>query len=558
MNIYGICFVRLDADSPRLFGFPEFLAGLALMALVWSITDIRYRFRISSAPLPLEKVTFGVISSIGALTILTDLWRSEEWPVPCGNILTPNSWQALLATTLLIAFLLWAWFAFIKPPIFSRFNSRRYAQALYEGVIKSAPAELNIIADELGRSARSLIRHATSRLPLERNNNNKVKKWLLSKFNCDAYADDILLLIADNRICKAIIDNSPQTALRFFLEITEQGKYDINISAFARNIVGQALLNKDSFLYHEVNGYETGLIGHSRPITQTIFSDRKIVERIDSLFDQNYKAVRSWDSEQWEAYCRVLLVSFEASISSGIWNSPSYFLRALDRIVNSLSNLYTLDGITGSWEKDEAKRLSIVMSFMTNSIEIVNGISVPEGITLRLPEKNPYQYRTIYDDLAEALFDVIFHVSSVKTPWWESWNYQHNTVWSKIFPYHETNNKPAKIIRFKLRRLIYDEITKLEKLPGYKGAKILAYFLNVTGLESRGRGRLNKELWPLLKAVRGWIRKNYMVLHAHNPNMTSGLLADKIYLDIERKRIVREFPERGLRVKSHYTYIQLE
>lgn len=27
----GVCFIPLDANTPRLFGLPEFLAGLALM-----------------------------------------------------------------------------------------------------------------------------------------------------------------------------------------------------------------------------------------------------------------------------------------------------------------------------------------------------------------------------------------------------------------------------------------------------------------------------------------------------------------------------------------------
>lgn len=558
MNIYGICFFQLDADAPRLFGFPEFLAGLALMALVWSIVDVRYRFRISSAPLPLEKLTFGVISSIGILTILTDLWRSEEWFVPCGSLLTPNSWQALLAMTLLIAFLLWAWFAFIKPPVFSPLNARRYAQALYRGVVKSAPTELAVIAEELGRSAGALVSNATSNVPSERAKRNVIMRWLYRRSDCAAYADDILLLIADNRVCKAIVSDSPQTALLFFLEITGQGKYGINIGAFARNVVGQALLNKDSFIYHEVNEYETGLIGGMRPITHTIFSDRKIVEQTNTLFDQNYKAVWSWDSEQWEAYCRALLVSFEASMECGVWNTHPYIFRAIDRVVNSLSTFHRLNGIVGSWDKDESKRLSVVMAFLRQCVEVVNGIPVPEGITLRLPDKNPYPYKTIYDFLAEALFEVIFYVSSVRTPWWECWNYQHNMVWSKIFHLDGGDGKAERIVRLKLRRLIYDEIIRLETFPNYKGAKILAFCLNVTGLESRGRSRLSREAWPLLKAVRAWVKKNYMSLHAHNPNMTTGLLPEKVFLDVERKRVVREFPERGLRVKSHYTYIQLK
>ena len=91
-----VCLVPLDGNTPRLFGFPEFLSGLALMGLVWTITDVRYHFRIRVAPLPLHALTFAVMGSVGILTLLTDLWRAEQWLVPRGDLLTPSTWQALL------------------------------------------------------------------------------------------------------------------------------------------------------------------------------------------------------------------------------------------------------------------------------------------------------------------------------------------------------------------------------------------------------------------------------------------------------------------------------
>ena len=85
----GICFVAVDTTVPKFFGFSEFLAALALMVVVWTTTDIRYRFRIATAPLPLHRLTFVSIGSVGVLTLLTDLWRAEGWLVPEGELLTP-------------------------------------------------------------------------------------------------------------------------------------------------------------------------------------------------------------------------------------------------------------------------------------------------------------------------------------------------------------------------------------------------------------------------------------------------------------------------------------
>ena len=127
---WSICFVPLRAQDPKFFGFSEFLAALALMVLAWTIADIRYRFRVRTAPLPLEGGTYTIVGIVGVLTLLTDWWRAEQWLVPEGKLLTPASWQALLGAIFLANFMVWAWFAFVRPPVFGRWNASRFARQL--------------------------------------------------------------------------------------------------------------------------------------------------------------------------------------------------------------------------------------------------------------------------------------------------------------------------------------------------------------------------------------------------------------------------------------------
>jgi hypothetical protein len=163
MNEYcfrWVCFVRLDATGPVLFAFPQFMTGLALMVLAWNIVDVRYRYRTRIAPLPLRILTFYMVVAIGCLTLATDLWRAERWFVVRGNVLTPAMWQALLAFLYLVTFLTWAWFAFLKRPTFSKRNALIYGSVLYDAILRGAPDELAVIADELRYSAESVIRYA--------------------------------------------------------------------------------------------------------------------------------------------------------------------------------------------------------------------------------------------------------------------------------------------------------------------------------------------------------------------------------------------------------------
>jgi hypothetical protein len=191
----GVCLIPLAPNGPKFFGFSEFLAGLALMILAWTIADARYRFRVSAAPIPLRDLTFSIVTAIGVLTLLTDLWRAQGWLAPQGGLLTSASWQALLASFFFLTFLSWTWFAFISPPKFGRLNAKRYARTAYRFILKGAPAELAVIADELAHSARALVRHATDRDELENHRLAQSKgRRQPNQPKVEAYANDLLLL----------------------------------------------------------------------------------------------------------------------------------------------------------------------------------------------------------------------------------------------------------------------------------------------------------------------------------------------------------------------------
>jgi len=57
-----------------------------------------------------------------------------------------------------------------------------------------------------------------------------------------------LLLIAERRLLKAIVDSSPDTALAVFYEKEEMNKYGVSVETFTKNIMNEALVNRNSFL----------------------------------------------------------------------------------------------------------------------------------------------------------------------------------------------------------------------------------------------------------------------------------------------------------------------
>lgn len=555
---YGfVCFIPLDANVPKFFGFSEFLTGLALMVLAWTIADIRFRFRVKTAPLPLQGLTFAVVTAVGILTLLTDLWRAEHWMVPQGSILTPAIWQALLGGIFFLMFLTWTWFAFIRPPTYGKINAERYAQTLYRIILKGSPSELAVIADEFAHSAKSLLRYATDRGEFknfqrhdEKNTPPKKPEKVID------YANGILLLIADKRFCRAIVESSPGTALAVFREMGETKKYGVQVETFAKNIVNEAFANKDSFLFHEVEGYESGLIGHYKPLSQAMFSNHMMVETIGTLLDPDIEEKGKWDAVQWKAYCRVVLMTFRDYTEKGFLNHSYVLYRAKGYIEHAVFDLYKINGIANSALDDDVQaRLWVIVEFINDAVEILDKKEVPDHLPLRVREK--HAIRNFYDYLANMIFEVIFSASAVRAPSDLCWWVQHNSVWCKLFNFDQLKGAAGKVVKFKVRRLLYDEVANMKRFPNFKGAKILGFCLNVMGLTT-SEGDYDNDSRALQKAILSWTRKNYAWLHSYNPRIAEACLVDGMTYDAESLRLVKIYPAEGLRREAQHVYFSVD
>jgi hypothetical protein len=541
MCVVRVCFVPLETSAPKFFGFSEFLAGLALMVLAWTIADVRYRFRIRSAPIPLQGLTFATVTAVGALTLLTDLWRAQGWLVPKVSFFTPASWQAILAGIYFLTFLVWVVFAFIKPSVFSKWNAKRYARTLFQVIVKGSPAELAVIADELRRSAKPIVAYATGAgaLPsLTPNSPRRLRKPSVT----EACANDILSLVADRRFCRAVIESSPGTAGALFSEVAESKKYGIQIQTFARNIVNEAIENRNSFIYHESTGYQSGLIGHYKPISQAIFANYKMVESIGTVFDADFKSRSKWDSGQWEAYCRAVLMTFGDYIERGNGAHSSVLFGAIRDITNASSDLHQLSGTENSnWDSDLVARLGVVIDFTREAVQKLEKKDVPAAeLTKRNRGKNPPPPKSIYDQIAKLIYEAIDDASAVRSPKDLCWSVQHLTLWDGLFSFGGLDGRAGNVVKAKVCRLLYEDVLEMDRYPNFKGARIIGFCLNVMGLE-RIKGDLSKDSRALHTVVLLWTRKHFARLHDYDPRIAAACLVDGITYEPVKHRLVREY-----------------
>jgi hypothetical protein len=565
-QIWGICLVIPAAGGDHsIFTFADFIAALALMVIVYTLSDVRYRFRLAIAPTVVHLFfeTFVMIGIIGFGILLTDVWVAEHWLVP-ESLITAPIWRGMFAAMFLSLAMTWMWYAFIRPPIFGRKNYNRYYNALYYLVVKGSDEELPIIASELGRSARSLVKYAradipswASQIPGQQGETTPSKE---RKPDVSDYAHDVLLLIGNRKLCREIVESSPVTAIQFFEEGALQRRANLPFGQFARNISSEAILNIDSILYHEDEGFSAGLTGYLKTFSRAVYGNYALVEELGSRFgsplDIRLGLRFKWNADHVEAYCRAILLTFEDYLKGGHWGQQSYVLnRAFSNVGDATGDLHLLDKTESYYSSDISKRLTATVKFLQSIVELLDKtIPFPEA---SLKTKDKYAAGTFYDTIADVMFEIIFDASAVNSPFFTSWNIQYGAVWSELFGTTE-RTRAWKIIQFKLRRLLYDEVREMDRTtPNFKSARILGFCLNVMGLiPGTEKGAFEREHRALHRALLVWTQRNYLRMHRESPKVAEACLIGSISFDANRNILVKTYAQ-GLSREPVREYLSL-
>ncbi|HAU0239642.1 TPA: hypothetical protein ACT9MC_001126 [Legionella pneumophila] len=549
-------FVNAAESKGSIFGFAEFISALALLVIVYTVTDIRYKFRVSVAPIPLFRITYYSIIIIGITALFSDVWFAKQYLLPAflnDQILV----QGLLAGVFLVLVVMWVHYAFINPSIFGKRNYKKYAQHIYHLILKGSEHDLSVMADELARSAKPIVQFSKT-VPNSWERNEKTDK---NKPSIEDYAYELLLLIGNKKFCRHIIYSSPHTAILIFDEMTKIEKYNLPIGQFAQNITAEAISNSDSLLFHEEHGYESGLIGYIKPFSKAIYGNSELINQLAtehrSPLDIDYKFIRRWNAQQFEAYTRCVLIFLEDYLKKKLWVQHSYALhRTLDNIERSCSDLYKLDKVEIEYQSDIYQRLKVAVDFVADFISLIDKLNEKPPYKLKRKENDCIKNNDIYEKIADLQFKIIIEASSVTAPSNTSWFIQHNSIWSRFFGI-TARTETYKIIQFKLRRILYDEIKYFEKFINYTSARTLGFCLNVMGLVIGTRKDSGRAYYPLRYIAINWTKKNYLSLRKENPDVADACLIGSISFDKENSRLVKTY-FKGLNLEAPKEYLDLD
>lgn len=552
-TIAGVCLARPSHEQAvGFFGFAEFMTALTLIAVVFTISDTRYRFRIAVAPIPLIQISFWSAALIGFLVLLSDVWFSRRWLLP-AFLSDQTLWQGGLAAIFLTLVLVWIYFAFLKPARFGNTNARQFARELYRTLVRGDDAELPTIASELGLSVARIVSLCAARTgPPDPNSAKRAPSPA-------AYAHDLLLLIGNRKFCKHVVASAPGTAIQLFQAASSAKRYDLPLKQFAINISTEAIRNTDSIFHHEDEGYRSGLIGYIKPFSAALYGDYRLVEGLAQNFgsplDIDYRSVAAWNAAQFEAYCRAVLTTFKAYLAAGAWRTHSYALaRAFHNIESAFSDAYKLnDPNTPLYPSDVLGRLSVAVDFVGDAIRELEKIELPPEAR-RLPNgRRKTEFPDVHDNIAALMFDLILAASRITDDQSRVWSVQHNAVWSHFFEFG-TRTAAKRTIQFKLRRLIYDEITDM-KFLNYQSSRVLGLALNVLGFKTwAGQDRGER---ALQKSLLAWVKRNLHQRWEENPDVVESGLPAGISYDPQTRRLAKTYAK-GLSREVPTDYFELD
>lgn len=521
-------------SAQSIFGFSDFLTALALLLVVMTTSDFRYRYRINTARWNWSRAGFWVSVCIGIGILLADIWYQNDLLVP-KFIADLNNVKAGLGL-LFLAFTFRAlWIAFFRPPIFSRWNAKRFYDYHSHLLSEGKPEQLAVIAEDLRRSMAGIIEYA-SKIPRR----DRHQKMDLEVPHVQAFAHYFLLLIAEPRFCRIIVNSVPTFALVTFLEGQKYVEKNLPIFQFARNVGQEFIRNTDSLFYQEDSGYYSGMVGYHAHVTKIVFGHFEFVERCAtdgaSPLETDYVEFHEFGALQMAGYCRAAEAFAESYFRATGGNRHSYaFTRLMHSFEGVYSSLYRINGASDLSASPDYQRLEAIFRFLKETINLAEEhLEKPQSVKI-----GDSVFPGVHDVIAKAIVDAALSSGSIQGPVWTTWQVQHNIIWN-VFSFGDT--AAHKMIAAKVRRLLFDQIKEMDRWPNFQGARALGFCLNVLGLTPVDRHKgFRREFCPLQYQVLKWTRANYARLLLDHPKVAEACMQGGVTYDPEGHRLVKVF-----------------
>lgn len=530
-------YTRSDYDP--FLDVSGFLGILAFSVAVFTLSSPKFQIRQATAMVPFRAVFFGTLVLSGIITFAIEGLILYEIRIPL--FLDPNTVNYLITTAIALLILYWMKVCFILPPRFSRFTAHRFFNQTYFHIENGSREEMLALARELMREAPRLIRH-TPRLKRHPLDGEKSVKF--SKLQTEAHFLNALL--SDTRFCKAVAEEIPSFPAHMVEVAVEAERFDVPIHLMVKRTVVAMLSKPGSALMVENEWLGQGYIGEAKPITRSIFWNWHLLEGyelgLESPLDLGYPYARDWDRDTWRTYFGMARLYLGGLTSKGRAN---WHAQGIRHILETTKKAFEQIGSEEKYNDvfsphNPTSIANEANKFLKNLVKVFD-----EGDGwVDFNRNDDFRFGAdLSSDLASLYFEVIFDAAQINTKEFRMWHVQHNTIWSPINGHEVKNTKLMKMVRRKLRRMIWDEVMRMDEIgPNYKGAGYIRFCLNVLGFYDEKMHRkdpLERDSWPLAKVLSNWVKKNYQTIAVSHPPVAKAMLPANIEYEPLSQILVR-------------------
>ncbi|TIK68818.1 hypothetical protein E4416_17315 [Stenotrophomonas maltophilia] len=518
----GIQWIHLRNDAPRLFGFPEFLSGLALLLLVWTIFDVRYRFRVATARIHVEKFAMIAMISVGCLTLLTDWWRATSRPVIAGSLLTPETWQAALAAVFFATLIAWTIAAFSSSNRFSAANASRFSEAVQKIIDRGRPDEISVLVEELGPSMGEIARelHAPETEPRDEK-------------SAHACAERIAHRFKDRKFCRTIVVECPTAIPAFFREIPSTDRPHPTVIRFAENLVAEAIRLDGSFLYNEdyFPADDIDDEAHPHPASTALVCNRALLDYSSDLLAPREGSAVKLSIPQWHAYLGLVSLAHAAWMKDPSPDPPHALHWArffIDRQTADLAQIRELV----TFQSEPYQRVEMELQFIGRLIA-------------QIPETPPPGRSEPAIRYIEAMaFSLIESAAEMRAPQASATKIQSSLIWKHLFSHSIRASAAGRQFQ---ERIAARMLASIRECPSLDAVRLLSFCINALGLSATTAESRYGEPWRAFHTeLLAWMKINLDPLLERYPRMSEGFV-EGIEYDAPNHTLIRWYVERGQR-----------
>lgn len=530
-----------SVDYIPIVGVESFLTILAFSVAVFALAGPKYQLRQSIAFFPVKRLFFWTLVCTGFLTLFAEAAILHKWRLP--SFLPINSLNLFLAGWISLIAIYWMRVCFLSPPRYGRMTASHFFLEAFRSIGNGTQEEMLALARELMPNFDRIIKaypRVKEHLPPEQKQTQKVTRF-------EAYSYQMISLLSDVRFCELVARELPSFPAMLVERLVELKRYDTMASLVIRRMVIALISNKNSALFVENEWLAQGYFGKTKPITNSIMFNWPRFENIgrhgNSPLDLSYPYAEKWDLVTWQVYFGMAKEYLAGLRESGDQlanrQGVSEILRTMEVAYRRLGEVNESLGVSDPYSRTRIAREA--NEFLYSLVELAD----EKNEWVEFDRRNKHFYgRDLSSKIAYSLEESLFDIAKVESDsFYTVWHVQHNTFWYALQDHKLEDSKTMRMVRRKLRRMIWSEIKTMESFPNFKGAYYVRFCLFVLGFYggSSSRGRLpQQDSWPLSKAVTHWVIRNYRSIAISNPPVAEAMLPIGFKYDSSKGVLVSE------------------